>query len=144
MLEFPQKVKTRKKDDISEHQSVCRSQKGISWLWTYFLKIMLWNRWYWLSFMFCDQEEEKKFQQAGYRNSQWVFLFSSQQPLSQWGSQRGTSQEMWHHSLTGKKPGCSSIGWPSPILPSTFPSIKAERLQEGVFINSIMNAEQST
>ena len=46
--------------------------------------------------------EETKFQQASNGNPEWIFLFPSQQPLPQWGSQRGVSQEVRHHSVPGK------------------------------------------
>ena len=59
--------------------------------------------------------EETEFQQARHRNSDWIFLFPSQQPLPQWGSQRWVSQEVRHHSLPGEKPleeqACSLDWW---------------------------------
>ena len=71
-------------------------------VWTFFFSVVVV-----VSFLFM-KAEETEFQQASDGNPEWIFLFPSQQPLPQWGSQRGVSQEVWHHSVPGKKPSKGS------------------------------------
>lgn len=55
------------------------------------------------------QAEETEFQQAGDGDPERIFLFPSQQPVPQRGSQRGAGQEVRHHRVPGEaRPAASS------------------------------------